>query len=246
LDAALQAGAEANKKRRFDESFARYKEAVSLADQLQPHDYRLAVALDHLGACLLGRDFPAADAAYERELKVYVELMGPETYHRATPLTSLGNSAMVQHNYERARDFYTQAVQVNEKAFGESSTQVAESLLYLAQVYAVQKKYDVAEPFILRSLRTEESLLGGDRIDLMPPLWSLCNLYSSWEKPDKAEPCYERALGILEKQYGASSPVLVSVLAGEAKALRDLGRTDQAAQVEKRTESIRAAMTNPN
>ena len=83
-------------------------------------------------------------------------------------------------------------------------------------------------------------------MDLMPPLWSLCTLYSSWEKPGKAEPCYERALGILEKQFGANSPVLVSALAGESKALRDLGHVDQAAQVEKRAESIRAAMTNPN
>ena len=162
----------------------------------------------------------------------------------AFPLQSLGQSALLQRNFAAAETFYARAVEVNEKFYGEGSDRVAESLLYLAVVPAMQKQYAKAETYMLRSLKIDESVFGADSEEVLFPLANLCVLYDHWEKPEKTESCQNRTLGILEKKYGSTSPVLLSTLAGEAKALRSLGRKDEAAQMEKRMESIRAVKPN--
>jgi len=98
LDEALQAGAKASSERHFDQARIHYQEAVKLAEQLQPHDQRLATALDSLGNQYLGQDSAAADAAYSRELKVVQELDGPQSFQVTQPLESLGTSALMQHD----------------------------------------------------------------------------------------------------------------------------------------------------
>jgi len=49
-----------------------------------------------------------------------------------------------------------------------------------------------------------------------------------------------------EKQFGAESPYLVRDLTAEAQALRKLGRNDEAAKLEQRTQALHSAQTNPN
>ena len=83
LDAAMQAGARANSQRHFDEALQDYKQAVDIADKMQPHDERLVTALDDLGNEYFGRDPADAEAAYERELKVAQELFGPQSANLA-------------------------------------------------------------------------------------------------------------------------------------------------------------------
>jgi len=246
LDVAMQAGAKAVSERRWDEAQRYYKEAVRLGEQLQPHDPRLVTALDHLGNQYVGVDFAAADAAYGRELKVIEELYGPQSAMMAQAFESLGTSALMQHDYDSAHKFYSRGVEVNQKTFGETSKQVADSLTILTRVYLMQKAYDKAEPYLLRAVKIDESLFGREAVVLLMPLGTLCSLYDNWEKPDRSEPCDRQLLTILEKQFGENSPQLVSTLASEAKALRSLGRTEEAAQVEKRLESIQAAMIKPN
>jgi hypothetical protein len=51
-------------------------------------------------------------------------------------------------------------------------------------------------------------------------LSALCQLYGQWGKPHQS--------AVLEKQYGPGSPVLVSTLSSEAKALRHIGHTGEA------------------
>jgi hypothetical protein len=63
-----------------------------------------------------------------------------------------------------------------------------------------------------------------------------------WGKPDKLEPCNRQLITVLEKQYGANSPQLVSTLTSEAQVLRPLGRPKEAASVEDRLASIRSAI----
>jgi tetratricopeptide (TPR) repeat protein len=123
---------------------------------------------------------------------------------------------------------------------------VAESLVQATAVYFVEKDYPKAEPYLLRALNIDEALYGKDSFALLNPLAPLCALYDQWGKADKSVSYYEQALGILEKQYGGSSPVLVTPLTREAQALHSLGRADDAAKVETRVASIRAATMKTN
>jgi hypothetical protein len=246
LDAAMRAGAAADKERHFDEVTRNYQRAVDLAEKLQPHDVRLVTALDYLGNHYLGQNPTAAEAAFERELKVAQELFGPQSPNLAPPLQSLARNALMQRDFASAEKLFFRAVDINEKSFGEASDKVAASLVQATTVYFVQKDYAKAEPYLLRALRIDESLYGTDSIDLAVPLSALCGLYDHWGKPDKLEPCDRQLLGVLEKQYGANSPVLVPLLARDAKALRSLGRNDDAAQLDNRMALIRAATMKPN
>jgi len=57
-------------------------------------------------------------------------------------------------------------------------------------------------------------------------------------KPEKSAPCHARVVVLAEKQFGPDSPYLVRDLTAEADALRKLGRADEAAKIERRTQSI--------
>jgi tetratricopeptide (TPR) repeat protein len=244
LDTAMQAGFEATSKRQFDEARRKYAEAVELAGKLQPHDQRLATALDYFGMDSIGVDFAAADAAFSRELKVVEEIYGPQTPNVAQPFQSLGTSALVQKNYPAALKYYTSALEADEKGYGANSTAVAMILLPLAQVFVVQKQYGQAEPYLLRAVKIyETSLIQDDNMALLP-LNALTYLYQTWGKPEKAAPCEQKMIATLERIYGPDSRYLVPVLTNHAKSLRSLGRNDEAAKVDKRIQTIQATASN--
>jgi tetratricopeptide (TPR) repeat protein len=245
LDEAMQAAAEADKVRHFDEALRHYLEAVQIAEKL-PHDMRLVTALDHVGNHYLGQNPVGAQTAYERELKTAQELFGAQSSNLTGPLQSLGRNALFQKDYAAAEKFFFRAVDINEKVYGEGSNKVAESLVQASMVYFAQKDYAKQEPYVLRAVRIDEALYGADNIGMLIPRSTLCALYDHWEKPDKAVACYQTLLTVLEKQYGAKSPGLVVALTSEAQALRKLDRSQEADQVDQRIALIRAATMASN
>jgi tetratricopeptide (TPR) repeat protein len=242
LDAAMEAGWNAIVKNHTDEAESQYKAAVGFAEKLQPHDERLAMSLIRLSGVYSARkDFAHSEAMLQRALAANVELYGAESPMTTEPLQALGMLSMFESNYKAALDYFSRAVNVNEKTFGEASDKVADSLRFMAQVYVDQRQYDKAEPYLLRAVRINEALFGKDMSGTNGlPLWEICILYDKWNKPEKAEPRYREMLVSAENQFGADSPVLLTVLEGQEKALHQLGRTDEAAKVERRMQSIRA------
>lgn len=169
LDAAMQAGAAANKLQHWDEAAREYQKAVDLADKLQPHDSRLVTALDYLRDETLGRDPAIAREAFERELKVAQELYGPRSPNLAAPLESLGRNSLFLKDYASAENFFSAAVDLNAQVFGESSNQVATSLIQASSVNFADKDYAKAEPYLVRAVRIDESLYGADNVGMLFP-----------------------------------------------------------------------------
>ena len=246
LDEALQAGAKADSQRNWSEALVHYKDAVSLAEEIRPHDQRLPTALDHMGKEYLGRNFAAADAAFEREIAALQEVYGQNTWWVAEALQSLAQSAMLQHDFPAAKKYYFQAVDLDEKAFGESSDRTADALIYATVPFVVQKQYDKAETYALRAVHIDQSLYGADSINMTRPLTTLCMIYDKSNQFDKADSCDEQLLRSLAKQYGTDSPVLAGVLTDQSRALRSLGRTAEADAVDKRVAMIRSMTMKPN
>ena len=244
LDAAMKAGWDAVGANHIDEAEAHYKEAVELAKKLQPHDQRLATSLIRLsGIYSFKKDFANTESALQQALAANVELYGAESPMTTDPLQALGMYALYEKDYKSALDFFLRAVDVNEKTFGEANEKVADCLRFVAHVYVAQGAYDQAETYLLRAVHINEQIFGMNQSTFSGlPLWELCNLYDTWNKPDKAEPRYREMLVNLENQYGTDSPVLISSLAGEARALHQLGRLEEAEKVDTRLQSIRAAI----
>lgn len=242
LDAVIQKANQAASAGRFEEIERDYKDAVALAEKVQPRDDRLMLCLIRLANFYAARkQADLAETNFQQALKVTEELHGPDSPELTRPLHELGHYYLTRQNYTSGLEDYQQAVIIDEKAYGESSSQVADSLRQLSFVFLAQKDYAKAEPPLLRAQGIMDALVGpgGDGENLV--LWTLCNLYDKWNKPEKADPRYRQMLAILERQYGPESPVLLSVLTAEASMLHQLGRADEAAQFEKRAETIRAA-----
>jgi hypothetical protein len=114
-----------------------------------------------------------------------------------------------------------------------------------------QKSYYKAETYLVQAAGIEAKLYGQNAGNCGPlaylNLGALCTLYDRWGKAEKLESCHRRLIAIMEKQYGPDSAFLEQTLTREAKTLRTLGRTDEAAQVEQRLKSLQpSAAVSPN
>lgn len=245
--AALQSSRQAITEKRFDDAETSAKEAVAVAEKLQPQDGRLTEALGQLGAVYMWRaDYPHAGDAYQRELAVSQKVYGPQSPMLALPLQSLGMLAISQNDLASGEKYFSQALDLDVKAYGEDSNDTAATLSGLARVYFLQKDFSKTESVMLRALKIFETIYGNESYQLSLPLSGLCHLYDESQNPGKSAPCHARMVSLEEKQFGTESPYLVRDLTAEAVALRKLGRNDEAAQLEKRTQSLQSAQANPN
>lgn len=252
LDALMQSGWQAFKERHFDEAESEYKQALQIAENLHPHDARLATTLGHLGNLAAFRsDFAAAGVFFERQLKAAEEVSGAENPVAITdPLRSLAMTALAQHDFASAKKFADRALDANKRFYGENSIGYAEMLPVMAGVYLSQEDYEHAEPYLLQATAIEEKLYnydpqyGGMELRM---LITLCMVYEKWGKPEKLEPYDRKLISLLEKQSSPDTRYLEQTLARESKTLRTLGRPDEADEVEQRLKSLKpSAASNPN
>ena len=244
---AIQASMKAAQAQRFDEAETAAKEAISIAEKITPQDARLAEAEGQLGtvyAC--GLDYQKAGEAYQRQLALTERAYGPEAPMITTPLRNLAMLALSQKDYTTAEGFFNRALAVNQKAFGENSQAAADALRGLAHVYQVQQDFAKSETMLLHAGKIYETMYGHDSQQMAIPLTSLCYVYDQWQKPEKSAACPAELVALGEKLFGPDSPYLVRDLNAEAQALRQLGRPDEAAKLEQRTQIISTAQTNRN
>ena len=215
VDAAMQAGVQANRQRHFDEALKHFQEAVELAEKTHPHDQRLATALDYVGNEYLGQDPAAAEAAYERASgdggNIWRALR--EHGHAAAVL---GSQCADAARLRCRREVLFSRGGREREGHGEGSNRVAASLLDAASVYMMQQNYGKAEPYVLRAVHIDESCRP-DGIDMLMPLNIACTLYDKWGKPDKLEPYIRQLLAVAEKQFGPISPQVAPALTLEAQ-----------------------------
>jgi tetratricopeptide (TPR) repeat protein len=223
-----------------------YKQAVGLAEKLQPTDDRLQQALMQLGSFYAQKhEKDRAEAIWERALKVTEESHGAHSLNMVEPLQDLGKPAMIQKDYKTAADFFHRAAKVNEENYGEVSDNFAESMIVLTVVYGTQGAFDQAEPVALRAVHIEESLHGKDNPKVITPLAFLCNVYESSNQLGNLESCDERLIPIIEGKFGKDGARLGPPLKSEAGAVCKLGRVDEAEKVERRIQAIQTGAAQP-
>ena len=244
---AMRTADQAYKESRFEDAEKSYKEVVALAEQLPPGNENMIVALGRLGKTYAMRqNYKDSEATLQRQLAVVEKTFGAESPRATEPLASLGGLAGWLNDYVSAENYFSRALEINEKSFGENSFRTSESLRLLAGLYRKQKNYEKEESYLVRAVKANEVMGGPEGNELLIPLWELCGLYDRWNKPEKSQLCWHRSTGILEKLYGLQSPNLLPALTNEAQAFRLLGRTNDAAQLEKRSESIREMAPKTN
>ena len=239
LEALMADGAQAMIQRRFEDAEKIYKQGVELAEQLPPDGGDLVHALDELAnAYAIALDYPDAEATLHREISAIEKNHGPNSPETTSAWMLLGRIATRHQDYTSAEKYVLRALEIDLKTFGEDDRRTAESLHGVGNFYMSRKEWGKAEGYLLRSVKAEETLEGEDDNLVLVPLWGLCWLYDNWQRPEKSQPCWHRATQIIEKQSGPNSPDLAQSLKNEADALRMLGRTNDAEQLEVRLAKI--------
>jgi len=246
--AAMQASAQAVMQKRFDSAETSAKKAIAIAEKIQPPDARLPEAVAQLGNVYAWRlDYKDAEETFKHQLILSEKLYGPQSPELNGALQNLAMNALAQKNFPASEAYFTRALDLNVKTFGENSSGTSENLRGLAHIYSMQKDFPKSELTLVRVVKIYETMYGPEDERMAIPLISLCNVYDQWNKPDKSAPCHARLVALYEKQFGNESPYLVRDLNAEAQALRKLGKADEAAAIERRTQTIQSAgQMNPD
>lgn len=242
---SLAKSKQAAQERRFDDAEISAKEAVSIAEKIQPQDGRLAEALGQLGNVYAWRrDFNDASTQYQRQLAVAERVFGPNSPMLVDALQNLGMTAMEQSDLANSEKDFNQSLDVIRKVYGENSPQAATSLLGLSRIYFLKKDYPKAESYLLHYVKNYELESGETDPRMVLPVNTLCTFYDQTGNFEKSAACHARMVSLGEKRFGADSHYLVQDLTAEAQALRKLGRNDEAAKLEKRTQSLQSAVNS--
>ena len=246
LDAAMEAGGEDYKEKRFAEAERNYSEAVRLGEQLRPEG-RLVLALGYLGSLYaLRKDYPDAQTAYERSLKTAEEVYGLGAPQVGQVLEALTRLNLEQGDKGRAETYAQQNLEMAEKNAGTNSFSYSLALMALGYVYFSQKQYTKAEPYITKAVEIHQQLSGPQAMIIVSSKQMLCRIYDGMGQPAKAVMCASELTAVMERAYGENSQALVPLLTLRAKALRELGRVTEADQVEQRKKSLTQATVSAN
>ena len=239
---ALQESQSALQQQRYDAAEIAAKKAIAIAEKIQPSDARLAEAIGQLGNVYAWRrDLKNASETFKRQLTLAEKIYGPQSPENSGALMNLGMLALQEKDFPTAETCFTRMYDLNQKTFGENSAGAADSLRGLAHVYQMESDFPKAEEILLRAVKIHETIYGPDNQRTALPWTSLCYVYDQWSKFDKSAPCHAHLVGMGEKLFGPDSPYLAQDLTGEAKALRQLGRNDEAVKVEQRLQSLQSA-----
>jgi tetratricopeptide (TPR) repeat protein len=214
---------------------------------MNPHEGRLALSLGYLGTLYLGRkDWPDAQKAYERQLKVSTELYGANSQQLSMPLMSLGQVYMQQGDFAKAETLFLQNLNLSQKNQGDTSIGYVMGLRAIGELYYAEKQYEKGLPFALQGVKTGEILFGPEGMQLVGSKGLVCRYYDGLSQAEKAEACDRQLIPLIEKTYGENSPVLAPALTSRAKALRALGRSVEAEGVEKRLQGLQNSTVGLN
>ncbi len=212
-----------------------------------PRHHTVAFHLTNLAAinAHLGR-FTEAEQMYQRSLEIREETLGAEHPEMAAIYNNLSQLYSKQEKFTEAEMHLKRALAIREKVRGPEHPEVAYCLTNLAELYQKQGKFDEIESLCQRALSIISASLGTEHPNMMYGLNNLAAFYKARGEYARAEPLYQQALAIMQKTLGPEHPDTARVLWWYADLLKKLGREDEASELERRFNLIKAKyLENP-
>jgi tetratricopeptide (TPR) repeat protein/DNA-binding transcriptional regulator YiaG len=204
------------------------------------HLTNLAAINAHLGR------FTEAEQMYQRSLEIRKETLGVEHPEVGSILNNLGLLYNKQGKFAEAEMHFKRALAIREKVRGPEHPEVAYCLTNLAELYQKQGKFDEIESLCQRALSIISASLGTEHPDMRYGLNNLAAFYKAKGEYARAEPLYQKALAIMQKTLGPEHPDTARVLWWYADLIKKLGREDEASELERRFNLIKAKyLENP-
>ena len=190
------------------------------------------------------RNFVMAKEMFHRALNVLGETPEPDP-RIATTLNNLGATHEALGEYEQAELRYRHALTMIETIQGPDHPDVVIGLNNLASLFFSQQAFDKAEPLWQRGLSISERYWGDAHPHLIQTLLTLGLVTQVQRKFDRAEPYYIRAIQIGKQSLGADHPSLIPLYERYASLLRLADRDEEAREVDRQAEAIRATTQRP-
>lgn len=198
---AMQAATAAAAARNLEEAETAAKQAVSIAEKIQPMDGRLPEALGKLGNVYLWRlENKKAGETFSHQLALTEKLYGPQSPLIATPLQNLAMTAVGDKDFTTAATIFNRIYDIDRKAYGKSNATTADALRGLAFVYRMSKDYPNAEKTLLQVVEIYRTMYGAQDKRVSIPMTALCQIYEQWGKADKAQSCHENLSAFAQQQ----------------------------------------------
>lgn len=214
--------------------------AVSLAEKF-PKDSRLVQSVTLLGwVYIKEKKYSDGRATWMRALSLNQELYGSESQESIGALEGVAGCAYDLKDYSAAQDFYSHAIELEEKTMGPSDHRIVSDLYWLGFSYQKAGAYAKAEPIFLKLLQMN-SASAHDGLFMQGDLLIVAKLYLDWGKLDQAESYARKSLNQREQDYGSDSPMVVESLQMLADVLKKIGKPEEAAQIQKRHDTVKAA-----
>jgi CHAT domain-containing protein len=132
-------------------------------------------------------NYEAPEPLYQRALKIYENIHGPDHPYTAMSLNNLALVYMAQGNFEAAEPRFQQALSIYEKVHGPDHPDTALSLNNLASLHYSQNNYEASERLYQRSLKIYENVHGPDHPDIAMSLNNLALLRETNDQPGVGE-----------------------------------------------------------
>jgi tetratricopeptide (TPR) repeat protein len=236
---AMLDGIRAMRERRWVEAVSAFKQARDVAEKIRPMDNRLPEVYGKLANVyqIQGQN-QDAELAYRRQLALYEQLNRPDSPTLLPALKELGEFIAGQKKLSEAQALLERAVAISTASYGENSNAAEDSVTNLARLFLAEQDFKSAQTSAQRVVKIAEALYGPDDSRMASAVSTLCIVFDVTRNATRGEPCHARMIALEEKEYGADSPRLAMELTAEARTLRELGRTSEAANVEARAQSL--------
>jgi tetratricopeptide (TPR) repeat protein len=173
-------------------------QAVSVAENFGPEDFRLCQALENLSLLFERQDQHRKALQYSgKALEIKKRVFGANHQHVATALNDMARLLYYACELPEAEKFAVDCLNTYETIHGKHHTSVASAANNLAMLFHVQKKYPQAEPYYKQALNIRSQILGSEHPDTIRVLSEYANLLKATFREDEAEHLKACVAGIL-------------------------------------------------
>jgi CHAT domain-containing protein/tetratricopeptide (TPR) repeat protein len=232
----------------FLHNLGRYQEAIeklngALAIKLRNNDPASTLRSSNiLTAALAGLDRRAeASAVAERALGIGTQAFGPDDVRLSGVLSTLGDLARDQENYQEAERYFERSLAARQKSPDAAPFEVASSMDDLGDVYGLEGRFDDGERMLKQSLTLIEQAYGADAQrapNYQKILNDLGNLYKDAGRFSDAETAFGRALASGRAILGENHPNVAATMGNLATVLEQESRFAEAEDLYKRTLAV--------
>ncbi|XP_046849012.1 uncharacterized protein LOC124442557 [Xenia sp. Carnegie-2017] len=148
--------------------------------------------------------------------------------------------------YEKAKDFYEQAIEIETKAFGPDHVNIATTYNNLGLVYKDMGENKKAKDFYERAMEIQTKAFGPDHVNIATTYNNLGLVYHDMKQYEIAKDFYEQAIEIQTKAFGPDNVNIATTYSNLGSIYTEIGDYEKAKDFYERAMKVQATVFGPD